>query len=122
MLPAAGRPSPARRRRRLDLPLPLGPVRRSASPALSASETPLNTSRSPRRQARSRHSGRSDEDVMPALLFSVIPTGASPLGLAEWRDRVARWHRANGDAIPRLRAAPRAPRFARDDVGGEAGG
>ena len=52
--PGFGAPRPAMRRSRLDLPLPLGPVRISASPSFRAKSSPANTSRSPRRQARPR--------------------------------------------------------------------
>src|SRR5579862_8414776 len=41
-------------RRRLDLPLPLGPVSTKAPPAGSVKLSRRKTSRSPRRQARSR--------------------------------------------------------------------
>src|ERR1041385_6340852 len=50
--PAAGASSVAKRRSRLDLPLPFGPVSSNASPAAMRQSTPAKTNRSPRRQAR----------------------------------------------------------------------
>src|SRR5205085_9818010 len=50
--PAAGASRVASMRSRLDLPLPLGPLRISAPPAGRRQFSPSNTSRSPRRQAR----------------------------------------------------------------------
>ena len=49
--PAAGRKKPAIIRKRLDLPLPLGPRSSSASPGESANETPAKTRRPARMQA-----------------------------------------------------------------------
>ncbi|CCC96358.1 protein of unknown function [Azospirillum baldaniorum] len=48
--PRIGLSSPAMTRSRLDLPLPLGPSRNSASPGAIRKSSPVKTSRSPRRQ------------------------------------------------------------------------
>src|SRR5580700_9175886 len=53
MLPASAGVSPAISRSKLDLPLPFGPVSTKAPPAGTAKPSRANTSRSPRRQARS---------------------------------------------------------------------
>src|SRR6185312_10875007 len=52
--PASGGVRPAISRSRLDLPLPLGPVKASAPPGGTVKASPAKTSRSPRRQARPR--------------------------------------------------------------------
>src|SRR5579871_3555360 len=56
------------RRRRLDLPLPLGPRSRRTSPGSTAKSRPSNTSRAPRRQASARPAnaaGRSISESPP---------------------------------------------------------
>src|SRR5271168_1419771 len=50
--PSAGASKPPASRSKLDLPLPLAPVRTSAPPAGRQNETPANTSLAPRRHAR----------------------------------------------------------------------
>src|SRR5947207_4543224 len=75
--PAAGASSVAKRRSRLDLPLPFGPISTKASPAPMRQSTPAKTSRSPRRQARfspisSIVSGNGDN---PSGLKKAAPEG-----------------------------------------------
>ena len=56
--PAPGARNPASRRSRLDLPAPFGPRRSRLSPGASANDTPANTRRPPRTQARSSAASR----------------------------------------------------------------
>src|SRR6185369_4665242 len=53
IVPSAGAISEASTRNRLDLPEPLAPFSSNTWPALRANDTPANTQRPPRRQARS---------------------------------------------------------------------
>ena len=57
-VPAKGESSPAKIRIRLDLPIPLEPASCSAVPLSSANDSRANSSRSPRRQARSAAESR----------------------------------------------------------------
>jgi len=69
-LPATGRLSPHRVRRRVVLPAPLAPSTMRASPGFRAKPRPANRRRSPRSQVRSTASRRQDGLSGPGVMES----------------------------------------------------
>src|SRR4029453_11399004 len=82
--PCCGRTRPATKRNREDLPAPLGPVTRSASPAPTVKATPRKTSRPPLTQVRSEPTSRITCGLPARVHKDIGFPGSSPGSPFDW--------------------------------------